>query len=117
MSLKKKISIKPIHLMVGTPKKERKKAKRERKSINSLFKPNKVKQELLEKIKKHQQKKKDLIQSGSNSTKENDTSFTNSFQESLLYLDNHRWISLEYYYSPLETLVGALLWLYDFLFQ
>ena len=84
MSLKKKISIKPIHLMVGTPKKERKKAKRERKSINSLFKPNKVKQELLERIKKHQQKKKDNIQNN----EEIDTSFTNSFQESLLYLDN-----------------------------
>ena len=88
MSLKKKINIKPIHLMIGTPKKGRKKAKRERKSINSLFKPNKVKKELLERIKKHQQNKKDLIQCGSSSPNEIDTSFTNSFQESLLYLDN-----------------------------
>jgi hypothetical protein len=84
MSLKKKISIKPIHLMIGKPKKERRNAKRERKSINSLFKPNKVKQELLERIKKHQQNKKDTIQNN----EEIDTSFTNSFQESLLYLDN-----------------------------
>ena len=59
MSQKKKISIKPIHLMIGGKEKTSKKSKREsKKMIQSLFKPNKVKQELLEKIKKHQQKKK-----------------------------------------------------------
>ena len=86
MSLKKKISIKPIHLMVGGKEKSTKKTKRESKKIlQSLFKPNKVKQELLEKIKKHQQKKKDQIMSGSKVTKNDD--FTNNFQDSLLYLD------------------------------
>ena len=53
--------------------------------IQSLFKPNKVKQELLEKIKKHQQKKKDQIMNGDNKTTNED--FTNNFQDSLLYLD------------------------------
>ena len=85
MSLKKKISIKPIHLIVGGKDKNAKKNKRESKKImQSLFKPNKVKQELLEKIKKHQQRKKEQIIS--NNEKVNDD-FTNSFQESLLYLD------------------------------
>tara|TARA_Y100000591_G_C21804051_1_gene683752 strand:+ start:286 stop:1128 length:843 start_codon:yes stop_codon:yes gene_type:complete len=85
MSLKKKISIKPIHLMVGS-KKEKKKKKREKKSIESLFKPNKVKKELLEKIKKHQQNKKNAIEEGGTISKLD--SFTDNFQESLLYLNN-----------------------------
>ena len=87
MSLKKKISIKPIHLIVGGKNKEKKKQKKtSKKMIQSLFKPNKVKQELLEKIKKHQQKKRtDLFQKGNNN---NDSDFSNSFQDSLLYLDN-----------------------------
>ena len=86
MSLKKKISIKPIHLMIGGKEKAEKKSKRHnKKMIQSLFKPNKVKQELLEKIKKHQQKKKDRIMNGDNKTTNKD--FTNNFQESLLYLD------------------------------
>ena len=85
MSLKKKISIKPIHLMLGGKKKE-KRTKKEKKSITSLFKPNKVKQELLEKIKKHQQQKKDNIKNNKKGGK--DDSFSNKFQDSLLYLDN-----------------------------
>ena len=86
MSQKKKISIKPIHLMIGGKEKTSKKSKREsKKMIQSLFKPNKVKQELLEKIKKHQKKKKDQIINGGNTIKKED--FTNNFQDSLLYLD------------------------------
>ena len=88
MSLKKKISIKPIHLIVGGKEKAKKKQKKKRKKmIQSLFKPNKVKQELLEKIKKHQQKKRtDLFSKGGGD--DNNSDFSNSFQESLLYLDN-----------------------------
>ena len=86
MSLKKKISIKPIHLIVGGKQKEKKKQKKKsKKMIQSLFKPNKVKQELLEKIKRHQQTKKDQIINGGNTIQKED--FTNDFQESLLYLD------------------------------
>lgn len=72
--------------MVGGKEKTSKKSKRESKRmIQSLFKPNKVKQELLEKIKKHQQKKKEEIINGNKIKK--DTNFTNNFQDSLLYLD------------------------------
>lgn len=86
MSLKKKISIKPIHLMIGGKDKSKQNQKKSnRKVIQSLFKPNKVKQELLEKIKRHQQKKKEEIIQGGHIKKE--TTFTNNFQESLLYLD------------------------------
>lgn len=86
MSLKKKISIKPIHLMIGGKDKAKKESKRgERKIIQSLFKPNQVKKELLEKIKRHQQKKKEEIMHGGKI--KNETTFTNNFQESLLYLD------------------------------
>jgi len=86
MSLKKKISIKPIHLMVGGAEKKRRTPNRKnKKMIQSLFKPNKVKKELLERIKKHQQNKRNEIeQKGGFENKED---FSNSFQDSLLYLD------------------------------
>ena len=84
MSLKKKISIKSIHMMGGsTPKKEKKRKKREKKALSSIFKPNKIKNELLEKIKRHQQKKKQVSQT----PEKDDDSFADSFQNSLLYLD------------------------------
>ena len=85
MSLKKKISIKPIHLMVGGKEKKKKEKKKRNKTLESLFKPNKVKRELLEKIKKHQQQKKNLL-SDSNK-KEIVEDFSDSFQDSLLYLN------------------------------
>ena len=69
----------------STPKKEKKRKKRQKKALSSIFKPNKIKNELLEKIKRHQQKKKLDSQ---NPTPENDEdSFADSFQNSLLYLD------------------------------
>ena len=80
MSIKKKISIKPIHLMIGG--KEKKKKEKRNKTLESLFKPNKVKRELLEKIKRHQQEKKNSLK------EENPTGgFSDSFQDSLLYLN------------------------------
>tara|TARA_B100001142_G_scaffold328853_1_gene390124 strand:- start:990 stop:1901 length:912 start_codon:yes stop_codon:yes gene_type:complete len=82
MSLKKKIRIKSIHMGGSTPKKEKRK-KREKKALSSIFKPNKIKNELLEKIKRHQQKKKQVSQT----PEINDDSFADSFQNSLLYLD------------------------------
>lgn len=82
MSLKKKIRIKSIHMGSSTPKKEKRK-KREKKALSSIFKPNKIKNELLEKIKRHQQKKKQVSQT----PEINDDSFADSFQNSLLYLD------------------------------
>tara|TARA_Y100001970_G_scaffold27641_1_gene33771 strand:- start:11923 stop:12798 length:876 start_codon:yes stop_codon:yes gene_type:complete len=84
MSLKKKISIKPIHLMVGGKKKEKKEKRKRNKTLESLFKPNKVKRELLEKIKRHQQEKKKSLRSGNNDIVED---FSDSFQDSLLYLN------------------------------
>ena len=77
----KKISIKPIHLISG--KKKTPKNKSNKKLLKSLFKPNKIKRELLEKIKKHQQNKRDAVDSGNKI----ETTFTNSFQDSLIYLD------------------------------
>lgn len=87
MSLKKKISIKPIHLMVGGKGKEKKKKERKKrnKTLESLFKPNKVKRELLEKIKRHQQEKKKSLSGGNNKDIVED--FSDSFQDSLLYLN------------------------------
>ena len=82
MSLKKKISIKPIHLMIGGKENKKKERKRNKKTIESLFKPNKVKRELLEKIKKHQLEKKN-----NSKTKVEIPDFTDSFQDSLLYLN------------------------------
>ena len=83
MSLKKKISIKPIHLMIGGKESKKKERKKNKKTLESLFKPNKVKRELLEKIKKHQQEKKNL----NNKTKDKTPDFIDSFQNSLLYLN------------------------------
>ena len=84
MSLKKKINIKPIHLMIGVKEKKKKERKKRNKTLESLFKPNKVKRELLEKIKRHQQEKKNLL---NNSDTKQTNSFSDSFQDSLLYLN------------------------------
>ena len=82
MSLKKKINIKPIHLMIGG--KEKKKGKKKRnKTLESLFKPNKVKRELLEKIKRHQQQKEKSLSENNEIIED----FSDSFQDSLLYLN------------------------------
>ena len=65
--------------MIGVKEKKKKERKKRNKSLESLFKPNKVKRELLEKIKRHQQEKKNLL---NNSDTKQTNSFSDSFQDS-----------------------------------
>ena len=71
--------------MVGGKQKKKKERKKRNKTLESLFKPNKVKRELLEKIKRHQQEKKKSLSGDKNNDIVED--FSDSFQDSLLYLN------------------------------
>jgi len=71
--------------MGGSKTKKNKKPKKEKPM--QAIKPNKLKKDLLEKIKKHQQNEK-IKQTPDEATTENTTGFHNDFMDSLEYLNN-----------------------------
>ena len=89
MSDKKTIQFNPAFMTSSSTNKTRKKKKEKKEKPKPVIKPNKLKKDLLEKIKKHQQNERiKKTPDNDGNTENNDKGFHNDFVNSLDYLNN-----------------------------